>query len=56
MDAPTRNAHRSHRRIAGVALIGALLLLLSACVYLRLLEVKKQLQNFDENFAIGGDF
>lgn len=54
MDTPTRNAHRSHRQIAGVALIGALLSLLSACVYLRLLEVKKQLQNFDENFAIGG--
>lgn len=54
MDAATKNSHRSHRRVAWVALLGALLSLMSACVYLRLLEVKKQLQNFDENFAVGG--
>lgn len=45
---------RSFHRVAWVALLGALLSLLSACVYLRLLEVKKQLQNFDENFALSG--
>jgi hypothetical protein len=42
------------QKVALVALAGALLSLLSACVYLRLLEVKKQLQNFDENFALSG--
>jgi hypothetical protein len=45
---------RPERQIATVALLGTLLALLSGCVYLRLLEVKKQLKNFDENFAIGG--
>jgi hypothetical protein len=33
-------------------LIGAIGLLLGGCVYLRLLELKKQLGHFDENFAI----
>ncbi len=32
-------------------LIGAVALLLSGCVYLRLLEFKKQLTRFDENFT-----
>lgn len=45
---------RSLRRVAWVALLGTLFSLLSACVYLRLLEVKKQLQNFDENFVLSG--
>lgn len=31
---------------------GAVALLLSGCVYLRLLEFKKQLTHFDENFAL----
>ncbi|MGQ0644544.1 MAG: hypothetical protein ACT4O3_03530 [Elusimicrobiota bacterium] len=34
---------------------GAALLFLSGCVYLRLLEVKKQLRDFDENFQVSGD-
>ncbi len=33
-------------------LIGAAALLLSGCVYLRLLELKKQLTRFDENFTV----
>jgi len=41
---------KSH--FAPVLLIGAASLLLSGCVYLRLLEVKKQLSHFDDNFAI----
>lgn len=45
---------KSLRQMAWVALLGTLLSALSGCVYLRLLEVKKQLQNFDEYFAIGG--
>ncbi|MBL8023062.1 MAG: hypothetical protein JNK54_02110 [Elusimicrobia bacterium] len=45
---------RPERQVATVALLGTLLTLLSGCVYLRLLEVKKQLQNFDTHFAIGG--
>lgn len=45
---------KSFRQMAWVALLGTLLSVLSGCVYLRLLEVKKQLQNFDDNFALGG--
>lgn len=33
-------------------LIGAACLLLSGCVYLRLLELKKQFSRFDENFTV----
>ena len=33
-------------------LIGIVSLLLGGCVYLRLLELKKQLSHFDENFAV----
>lgn len=51
---PSQNPHRPVRNVALVALLGAVLLLFSACVYLRLLEVKKQLQNFDENFLLSG--
>lgn len=51
---PAQNSHRPVRNVALVALSGAILALLSACVYLRLLEVKKQLQNFDENFSLSG--
>ncbi len=40
-------------RVLLLGLAGAVLLL-SSCVYLRLLEVKKQLQDFDANFTIGG--
>lgn len=45
---------KSFRQMAWVALLGTMLSGLSGCVYLRLLEVKKQLQNFDDNFALGG--
>jgi hypothetical protein len=45
---------KSLRQMAWVALLGTLLSMLTGCVYLRLLEVKKQLQNFDEYFAISG--
>ncbi|MBP9128047.1 MAG: hypothetical protein KBD85_04130 [Elusimicrobia bacterium] len=45
---------KSLRHMAWVALLGTLLSMLTGCVYLRLLEVKKQLQNFDEYFAISG--
>ena len=41
----------------GRVLAGAVLLLgvlLPGCVYLRLLDVKRQLNAFDENFAVGG--
>lgn len=39
---------------APLALGGLVLASLTGCVYLRLLEIKKQLQNFDQNFSIGG--
>lgn len=51
---PAQKSHRPVRNVSLVVLLGAVLSLLSACVYLRLLEVKKQLKNFDENFSIGG--
>jgi hypothetical protein len=41
----------SSLRLAGLLFIGGAL---SGCVYLRLLTVKKQLQDFDANFALSG--
>lgn len=58
-----RSRHPSTKKASSVplpprrAVLAAALLLgvcLPACVYLRLLDVKRQLQSFDENFAIGG--
>ncbi len=40
--------------VRGGALLGLAAALLSGCVYLRLLEIKKQLKNFDAHFVIGG--
>ena len=49
---PGRSARfRRHRRIAAVALAG-FALLLGGCVYLRLYELKKQLERFDEFFGL----
>jgi hypothetical protein len=39
-------------RFVPLLLIGIVSLLLGGCVYLRLLELKKQLSRFDENFTI----
>jgi hypothetical protein len=39
-------------RFVSLLLIGAACLLLSGCVYLRLLELKKQFSHFDENFTV----
>ena len=39
-------------RVVPLLLIGAVGLLLGGCVYLRLLELKRQLSRFDENFLI----
>ncbi|MBL0349568.1 MAG: hypothetical protein IPP68_04230 [Elusimicrobia bacterium] len=54
----TGRAARSRGFRRAFARGGAVLLLavpfLSGCVYLRLLEIKKQLRNFDENFYISG--
>ncbi len=44
---------RKTRRLAG-ALCLAVLAVAPGCVYLRLLEIKKQLKDFDQNFAITG--
>jgi len=45
------------RRIRGLAVMLGLaaLILLSGCVYLRLLQVKRQMAKFDENFAVSTD-
>lgn len=51
---PTQKSHRPAQQVALVALVCTLLSLLSGCVYLRLLEVKKQLLDFDANFRISG--
>lgn len=44
--------HASRAGVAAAAV--AALFLLSGCVYLRLLDVKRQLVDFDKNFAVGG--
>jgi hypothetical protein len=43
---------RLKSRFVPLLLIGVASLLLGGCVYLRLLELKKQLSRFDENFTI----
>jgi hypothetical protein len=40
--------------LAAVLALGSAVLL-SGCVYLRLLEIKKQLKDFDKNFAVSGE-
>ncbi len=45
-------APRPKSRLVSFLLIGTIGLLLSGCVYLRLLELKKQLNHFDENFTL----
>jgi hypothetical protein len=40
------------KRFVPIILIGTVSLLLGGCVYLRLLELKKQLSHFDENFSV----
>ncbi|MBK8575063.1 MAG: hypothetical protein IPN90_05075 [Elusimicrobia bacterium] len=49
-----QKSFRPVQNVALVALLGTVLSLLSGCVYLRLLEVKKQLMDFDANFKISG--
>lgn len=44
--------HASRAGIAAAAV--AVLVFLSGCVYLRLLDIKRQLVDFDKNFLIGG--
>ena|GEM_PF-2674438 len=44
-----------YRVVWGAMVFGGVLLLLTGCVYLRLLDVKGQLNRFDENFFIRGD-
>jgi hypothetical protein len=39
-------------KLAAIAGLAALALLLSGCVYLRLLELKKQIEHFDRHFAL----
>lgn len=43
---------QSKPRFVSLLLIGAACLLLSGCVYLRLLELKKQFSHFEENFTV----
>jgi hypothetical protein len=50
----TQKFRWSGRYVALAGLLGALVSVLSGCVYLRLLEVKKQLSHFDDNFRISG--
>jgi len=45
-------APQSKPRFVPLLLIGITCLLLSGCVYLRLLELKKQFNHFDENFTV----
>ena len=47
---PDNPQNKSH--FIPLLLIGAISLLLAGCVYLRLLDLKKQLSRFDENFTI----
>ena len=51
---PTRKPGR-RARLPHLAGLAALALLLSGCVYLRLLEVKRQLAQFDRNFGVQTD-
>src|SRR5262245_8179456 len=40
------------RRTTGALALGAISLLLGGCVYLRLLQLKRQLADFDKNFTV----
>ncbi len=48
----SRGSRRSPARAALGLAVAAFALLLSGCVYLRLLQLKRQLADFDRNFAI----